>query len=67
MRKMICISIQLLFLIYEFIQAKVEGKDYWLDPFNYIELLDPSLYFTGAIIDISQTEITDQNALMNDI
>ena len=60
-RKITCISIQVAFLIYEFIQAFVEGEDYLLDPFNYIELLDPTLYFFGAYLDITANEHHDKN------
>jgi hypothetical protein len=55
-RKFIGISIQVFFLIYEFIQAFEEGHDYLLDPFNYIELLDPILYFVASYLDIINDE-----------
>lgn len=51
-RKSVCFLIQLGFLIYEFIQARTEGHDYWLDLWNYFEIIEPALFTAGAILDI---------------
>ena len=44
-RKIVCFLIQFIFLFYEFIRFKIEGKKYIYDFKNYFELCGIILYF----------------------
>jgi hypothetical protein len=52
LRKVIGMSIQFLFLSYEFVQFKQEGNVYWQDLWNIFELLGIFCYFFASILDL---------------
>ena len=58
-RKGICFVVQLFFFIYEVVQFQSEGRDYWLELWNYIEIAEFPVYFAGSMLDILQEKTED--------
>ena len=57
--KGICFFIQSLFFIYELVQMKIDGFDYFFDSWNYLELSGNIFFAWGAILDINNSQVTD--------
>lgn len=58
MFKGICIAVQGLFTIYEMIQIHQEGRDYFEDIWNYLEVAGIIIFYIGAAIDIQYPSIS---------
>ena len=58
-RKFVGMIIQFFFLVYEFVQFRHEGNDYWGDFWNIFELLGIFCYFWASTLDIMYQNVTD--------
>ena len=56
--KGICILVQSLFTIYELIQIHQEGRDYFEDIWNYMEVAGIVIFYIGAALDILNPSIS---------
>lgn len=57
--KFICIFIQTVQFLYELMQIKNEGYDYFTDFWNYFELMGLFLFFWAAMLDLTRPSVTD--------
>ena len=62
--KAITFGIQILFLLYEVLQAKTEGKKYFCDVWNYIEILGIFLFGAAGVIDILYDEVSETSRIL---
>lgn len=56
--KSICGLVMFLFAIFEMMQLNNEGQEYFLDAWNYFEILGILLYYYAATLDIINTHTT---------
>mmetsp|Transcript_26614 Transcript_26614/g.40620 ORF Transcript_26614/g.40620 Transcript_26614/m.40620 type:complete len:304 (-) Transcript_26614:2409-3320(-) len=59
-----CFFVQGLFILYELVQMKVDGKNYLFDPWNYFELMGSFLYILGAAWDINEDYVDDKMKIL---
>lgn len=62
--KAVCSIIQAIFMIYEFAQFKIEGYDYLKDPWNYLEVVGIVIFFTAAVLDITNDVVSDATRML---
>jgi hypothetical protein len=55
----VCIIVEVMFLAYEYIQFKKEGRDYLDDYWNYFEIFGILFYFIASAMDITNTKTSD--------
>lgn len=59
LRKAWCGCVQSTFFIYEIMQFRNEGREYFYGFWNYFELLGICFFATATIMDMSQDKVTD--------
>lgn len=57
--KGICIVVQTMFVLYEMIQLSQEGRDYFLDFWNYMEVIGIIIFYIAAVLDIIHPSISN--------
>ena len=53
-----------MFAIFEMMQVKNEGKEYFYDFWNFFEVFGIILYFYAAVLDIITTHTTTKNRIL---